>query len=327
MRKRLLIIIIASIVLAAVALRVGSHLFREVVTLPSTMPASGPAPAIAAPRDYVSHPLVVSEEAEAGLRRIVSLAPSVTEIVCALGMRDRLVGRTRYCVWPPGITSVPEVGVLAESNYGLVKSLAPDLVLAPWNSGQAVADLRRLGLRCEALDHKGLEGVFAAILKVGELCDRPRTARQLVEAVRADLRRLEAEAAALNAPSRRVIVLFGDLPVPPKAVFVAGPGLFLDALIERAGHRNAARQVIQSSQGEIPLEVLRLVNPEMILEFREPVEPAVMADVYTAWARVGDLEAIRERRVRTIGGPEWLSAGPRVAIELHRFISVLSQAN
>ena len=92
-----------------------------------------------------------------------------------------------------------------------------------------------------------------------------------------------------------------------------------------AGHTNAARRVLKSSQGEIPLEILRVIDPEIIVEFREDLAGPTMADVYRSWADVGDLQAIRERRVRSVGGPEWLSAGPRIAIELHRFITVLSE--
>jgi iron complex transport system substrate-binding protein len=277
------------------------------------------------PRDYVVDPIVSPDETNAGPSRIVSLAPSVTEIVCALGMRDQLVGRTRYCEWPPGIEAVPTVGVMAESNYGMVKALNPDLVLATRNSGETIANLTRLGLRCQGVPHQGLPELYAAIEEIGDLCSRPETARALVTAIKRDMDQMRAEAASLYIKPRRVIVLFGELPVPPKAVFVAGPGLFLDELVTSAGHENAARDLLKSSQGEIPLELLRVLDPEVILEFRKPADPDVMKDVYAAWSQVGGLQAIRERRVRSIGGLEWLSAGPRVAIELHRFISVLSE--
>ena len=63
----------------------------------------------------------------------------------------------------------------------------------------------------------------------------------------------------------------------------------------------------------------------MILEFREEPTPAIMADLYSSWSQVGRLQAIEQQRVRSLGGLEGLSAGPRVAIELHRFITVLSE--
>ncbi|MBI4580270.1 MAG: ABC transporter substrate-binding protein [Planctomycetes bacterium] len=324
MRKHALIAGVAVVAVAAVGLRVRSQWGRKQVSI-LPPPASRPAAGIPVPRDYVVDPAVVPEEAAAGPKRIISLAPSVTEIVCALGMRDRLVGRTRHCHWPPGLEPVQTVGVVDESNYGLIKSLQPDLILLTRNSGAMLADLTKLGLRCEAVPHEGLDEVYAAIEKIGGVCGRPQTAAALVAAMRTDIERLRGSAAKLGVPPKRVVVLFGALPVPPQAVFVAGPGLFLSRLVELAGHRNAARDLLKSSQGEIPLERMRVLDPDMILEFRGPSDEETMADVYQAWSQVGDLRAIRNQKVRSIGGGEWLSAGPRIAVELHRFISVLSE--
>jgi len=324
-RKYALMTLVALAAVVAVGLRVKSHLNQRAVRIDLSPAASRPVVDLPTVRDYVIEPMVAPGEENAGPRRIISLAPSITELVCALGMRDRLVGRTRHCTWPPDISNVQTVGVLSESNYGLMKLLDPDLVLATRNSGDTLANLTRLGFRCEALPHEGLPELYSAIEKLGALCDRPKTARMLVTAIQADIERLQAAARASAHQPRRVLVLFGELPVPPQAVFVAGPGLFLDALVQYAGHTNAARELLQSSQGEIPLEVLRILDPEIILEFRDPVDSNAMADAYAAWSRVGDLQAIRLRRVRSVGGPEWLSAGPRIALELRRFVTVLSE--
>lgn len=325
-RKQLLLLIVGLLVVVAVALRVRSQLRSASLVVTSAPAITQSAIAIPVPRDYVVYPQVLPDEVNAGPRRIISLAPSITEIVCALGMRDRLAGRTRYCQYPPGLENVPMVGILAESNYGMVKALQPELVLTTSNSGETVANLTRLGLHVESVPHESLPEVHAAIAKIGRLCGRPRTAAALSAAIAGDVEQMRAAARALRVPPKRAIVLFGELPVPPKAVFVAGPGLFLDTLTEYAGHQNAAREVLKSSQGEIPLEVLRVLDPDVILEFREHLDPTAMADVYRAWSQVGDLKAIRNQRVRWVGGPEWLSAGPRMAIELHRFVSVLSEA-
>lgn len=329
--KRGLTIIAVAVVIAAVAvgLRVRSQFVHKarlpVAVNPTTRPASRPAINLPMPRDYAAEPVVDPAETQAGPRRIISLAPSITETVCALGLGERLVGRTRYCEWPPGISGVPAIGVLGEVNYGLIKSLQPDLVLTTHNSGETTDNLGKLGIRCEGVPHEGLDAIYRAINRVGALCDRPKTAGALAAAIRADMDRLKRAAADLGVPPKRAIVLFGELPVPPRSVFVAGPGLFLDKLVELAGHRNAAREILCDSQGEIPLERMRVLDPQVVLEFRPDADPAEMEPVYAAWARVGDLQFVNRRQVRSIGGPQWLSAGPRIALELHRFITVLSE--
>jgi len=77
--------------------------------------------------------------------------------------------------------------------------------------------------------------------------------------------------------------------------------------------------------GEIPLERLVVLDPDAIVTFpASPPSQASTNQLYQSWARVGGMQSIGQRRVRAFGGPEWLSAGPRIALELHRLITVLS---
>lgn len=275
------------------------------------------------PRDYVRSPEVLPEEAQAGPRRIISLAPSITEIICALGSRDRLVGRTQYCQYPPGIEKVPAVGALMDTNYEFIKKLRPDLILVTANSVEVRKSLQQLNLRCEAIPHETLDDIYVAILQVGDFIGRPRTARSLVGAIATDLVELQRFARAIDLPTRRTLVTTGPLPVPPQALYIAGPGSFLDRLLTMAGQNNAASEVTRASYPEIALEKLVVLDPEVILEFRDNPTTQPPADVYTSWSQVGAMQAVTGRRVRTIGGQEWLSAGPRVAIELHHFITAM----
>ncbi len=319
-RSHIYIAAVALVFAAAVGLRVNSEHHRGDVRLRASTPASEP-------RDYVAHPWVMDGERDAGPRRIISLAPSITEVICALGLRDRLVGRTQFCQYPPGIESVPTVGALTDTNYDLIKSLEPDVIFVTENSQEVIRKLRQLHLRCELVPHNTLDEVYTAILRVGDLCGRPRTARALVGSIWADIDSLHRSVIQKSMPRRRVLVTLGELQVPPRALFVAGPGSFFESMLELAGQTNAAREVLKSSHGEIPLEKLITVDPDVILEFRERSTAETMSEVYASWSAVGSLKAIRERQVRTVGGPEWLSASPRIAICLHRFITALSDAH
>jgi len=319
-----LLLTVVVVFVGAVALRIHSYVSRPKIALRVSASAAGRVGSIPQPRDYVAWPKVHPDEVDAGPGRIISLAPSITEIVCALGMRDRLVGRTPYCTHPPGVEAVASVGALTDPNLEAIKSLAPDVVLVTTNSTRLASSLARLGLRCEAVPHDTLEQVYEAIERVGAICDRPKTALALVAAVRSEIATLRRASGVSGLASRRVLVVLGELPVPPKSVWVAGPGSFLDGLLALAGQTNAARDALNVSHGEIPLARLRVIDPEVILEFRENVTDADMIDLYQSWAEVGDLQAIREQRVLSVGGPEWLSAGPRIAIALHRFITSLS---
>lgn len=325
-RSQLLVLAVVTVFVSSVCLRVRSHILRarERADVHTGPPGSQPD-ALPVPRDYVAEPWVAPQEANAGPRRIVSLAPSVTETLCALGLRDRIVGRTQYCLHPPGIETVPVVGAMLDTNLEMIQSLRPDLVLTTANSGPALDRLRELGLPHACVPHESLAELFAAIERLGELCDRPRTAAALGAAIRADLGRLEHAANAAGQPPRNVLIVLGSMPVPPGAVWVAGPGSFLDDLLRQAGHRNAAAGALLDTHGELSLERLLALRVDIILTFGQPLTEQQETDLYTAWSQFGELEAISHRRIRCVGGLEWLSAGPRIAITLQRIMACLNQ--
>ncbi|MHC4443479.1 MAG: ABC transporter substrate-binding protein [Planctomycetota bacterium] len=324
-RTHLLLLVVGLVFVVALGLRVFNELDG-----PASLPADEGRStrrlvSIGMPRDYVADPLVSAHEMDRGPQRIISLAPNITEIVCSLGMRGRLVGRTQFCKYPPGLESVAQVGAFMDTNFAKIKSLKPDLVLTTTNSGMVIDKLRTLGLPYKTVPHGSVEDVYEAIALIGKAVERPQTAEALIAAIQDDIELLQESVADLNMPSRRLLVVLGPLPVPPKATYVAGLASFLDNLIKMAGHTNVAGEVLKDSFCEISLEILRVLNPEVILEFREEWSAQQVADLYTSWSEVGTLQAIQNRRVRSIGGPEWLSAGPRIALELHRFITVLSE--
>jgi len=324
-RTHLLIMASGAIFVLMVALRVFSEFNRADPSLAGQVKQPAHLVSIPVPRDYVARPVVTEGEQNRGPARIISMAPSITEIVCALGMRNRLVGRTQFCTHPPGLESVPEVGALMDTNYPLIKSLQPDLVLTTDSSRPVIDNLQALELSYKAVPHGSVDDVYEAIALIGKVSKRPRTARALTDAIRADIKSLRTSAAGLNIPSRRLLVVAGPLPVTPKAIFVAGPGSFLDELTKMAGHTNLAGEALKSPWGEIPMEILCFLDPEVIVDFRDHPDKQQMEDLYRSWLKVGELQAIRHYRVRSLGGREWLSAGPRIAIELHQFITLMSE--
>ena len=324
-RSHVLIGLVGVTLAIAIGLRVHSYLNTPDVELrtvhsPTSAPALPPVP-----RDYVAEPVVDEAERSAGPKRIISLAPSITELVCALGMRDRLVGRTPYCHYPPEVTSLPAVGALQDPNFEKIRSLSPDLILITSNSGRLAAGLSKIGLKYQAIPHETLADVFAAIEEAGRVCQRPVTAHRLAEGIRSDLESLREWVPRFVQRKQRVLVSLGMLPVPPRAVWAAGPGSFLDELISMAGQTNAACEVLKISHGEIPLTRLRALNPDVILEFGPAPDDKDQLDMYRSWSEIGAMRAIAEQRVRVVGDAEWLSAGPRIAITLHRLITTMAE--
>jgi iron complex transport system substrate-binding protein len=274
------------------------------------------------PPDYVAFPRVVPEEAEAGPARIVSTAPQLTETACALGLREQLVGRSSFCDYPPGVEAVASVGALLDINVEMIASLEPDLVLVSGRSRMITERLENVGLRFVSLPDTSLDDVFAAITQLGRLCGRTRTAELLVSNLRADLQRL---CAADRSPhSHSVLIHVGEMRNPPGAPWVAGPGSYLGELLVMLGHENAAVG-LKRPFGQLPLEEVLAVDPEVILELRgAPVgEEGQQASALAAWAAVGPLKAVRNGDVRVLPGREHHIPGPRVGITLHAMMTAI----
>ena len=189
-RKHLLVAFCGFVAATAILLRIWNGVQQSHLVL-AAAPANLRTPVnIPAPRDYVLHPDVAPGEEGRGPARIISLAPSITETLCAgagpggscrrpypvlhVSAADSRQPRARGR-WPYGHQSRDDPGI------------EPDLVLTTSNSGVLGGKLEALGLRQESLPHDSLEDVFTAIERAGALCDRPETARRLVAAIRADL--------------------------------------------------------------------------------------------------------------------------------------------
>ncbi len=309
-RPSILWLVVLLAVGGTMAIRIARQRLDQVVTAPvATRPA---APQAGVPHDYVADPSPVLDAAERtnGPARIASLAPSLTEICCALGLGDRLVGRTPYCTHPAAIGSVPVVGGLVDANLELLVTLRPDVILITKNSTRLRDQLAPLKLPFEEVTDDSFEGIFLGIRRIGEIAGRPRTAARLIERLQDDLAEITAGAQTRHA--RRVLIVESSLPVPPASVFVAGPGLFLTRLLYRTGHLNAADAVVTAKSGELSLEQLVTLNPDVILETRADASPETMAEVYRAWSAVGPVRAIQDRAVRSFGTEADLVPSPRI---------------
>lgn len=191
--------------------------------------------------------------------RIVSLSPSTTEILFALGAGDRVVGRTRYCDHPPEARAVPIVGGFVDANLETIAQSKTDLVVgARGPGGQAIADkLTAIGIASFFPKTDSIADIEAAIADIAEKIGLPDRGRAIVAAMRA--KREAIAAAVAGAPRVRTLFVFGLDPIG-----VAGPGSFSNEMLELAGGEN-----VMKGGGPFPVvnaETLVALDPELILD-------------------------------------------------------------
>jgi iron complex transport system substrate-binding protein len=295
-------------------------------------PASAPAAAQSsqaaskeAARDYVVSPDVLPREKEAGPRRIISVAPCLTELCFALGLGDRLVGRTQYCLYPPAAQKVEVIGALLDPNLERILALQPDLVLITHSSGMLRERFEALRLPVLILPDSSLEDVYAAARQLGGATGRAKTADELVRHLQSDLARLKDQARAVSEEdshkvTQKALFVTGALSDPVRSIWVAGPGGYLDSLLRMAGGKNVLEAGARPWQEISPEQILWL-KPDVIVEVREVSSQMSLRDeAVAAWRRLPGLGKVR---VVTLADPAVLLPGPRVNVMLEKMIEAL----
>jgi len=293
------------------------------VTLAGKPPVALDRPRHERPTDYTLNPIVHPDELNAGPRKIISIAPSITETCAALGLADRIVGRTQYCTHPPTVQHADVIGAYADTNLEKILALKPDLVLITDSSPKLEENLKKLKLPYATVPDSTLDDVFAAIQQLGDLLGRPRTAQALADRLRTDLDRLSERAGKHSAT--KVLFTFTPLPQRAESIYVAGPGGYLDTLLGMAGYSNALADRLAKPWARISLETIISARPDFILEVRPP-DKAVNADqLYRGWSALAGVPAISKRQIRSLTSTAIAKPGPRINIALHEIITALSQ--
>lgn len=293
-------------------------------TSAGSQPPSRPIEATqSALRDFVVRPDLRDEADPDTHLRIISAGPNITEIACALGLREQLVGRTRYCTHPPGIEQVPSIGALTDASVETVLGLHADVMLIPGASRDLVQRFGGFPIRIESLADTSIDDLFRSIDRLGELTRRPRSAAALREAVQAqlaDVRRAHAKDLAV-----RYLLVTGTLSDPPSPPFVAGPGSFYAGLLSTVGHHNVMPDDARAF-GSASLEYIVAVDPDVIIELDPDgsARPAGAADALAAWRKVGNLKAVAAGRVHVLTGPEHYLMGPRIATTFDQLCAALA---
>ena len=214
--------------------------------------------------------------------RVISLSPTLTGVVVALGARERLVGVDEYSLALPGVGATPSLGGLFAADLERAVELRPDLVLGARSEQQQAffAALRGRGVRCEEIETGGrLDEVLAEFGRVGALLGLEPEAAALVARVRGELDAVAASVAG-RAPRTVALVLDAD------PLYVAGGGGFVSDLIAIAGGRN----VFADQAGAYPrvsLEALAERAPEVLLDASLAPGRGDTAAVRAAWQRFG----------------------------------------
>src|SRR2546427_1340436 len=196
--------------------------------------------------------------------RIVSTAPSVTEILFALGAGDQVVGDTLYCNYPEAAKSKPKIGGYATPNIELILALNPDLVFVNDSQTNVVAALRQTGrIDVITLHPDSVSGIYRSIQIIAEKIGMPERGTRLVQSIDNEIHQNTGR--TNRDPKPKVLFVVGRTPATVAGLVVVGRGSYLNELIELAGGVNAATDVLLQYLRFSFEEVIRR-DPDIILD-------------------------------------------------------------
>lgn len=236
-------------------------------------------------------------------QRIVSLAPSVTETLFALGAGARVVAVSSFCDYPPEVAVLPKVGSFLAPNVEAAIALRPDVVIGTPTPGNrdAVMTLRRLGVRVEIADSTHLADLLQATRKIAAAAGVAEAGERLVAEIDREMEGVRARVA--GAPLRRVLMVVGHEPL-----IAVGYGSFLGELLEAARATNIAPA--SGAWPHVSIEHVIAADPEVVIDSSMGTEEGTAPEGF--WSQFPSLTAVREGRVHAFRSDRVLRPGPRL---------------
>lgn len=252
---------------------------------------------------------------------VVTLTPSATEVVAALGAADRLVGVDDYSTYPPSVAALPKVGSFLTPNFEAIVRLRPALVVADDIHADAAKALRGAGIEVVTIPMHALpdlEHAFDAVgARLGKQAEADARKREIDEAI-------GAARARRVGRDRRVLIVIDREPGGLGGMIAAANGSWMDELVAITGAQN----VLAGAAVRYPklsAEELIRTAPDVILDVSYAAEPATALATWRARPELAGVPAIAQGAVRVLKAPYFLGPSPRVAEALRDLEAAFAQ--
>lgn len=248
-------------------------------------------------------------------QRLISLSPTHTETLFALGLADRVVGVTDYCDYPEAAKSKEKVGGFSTPNLEKIIALRPDLVIASDRHQQVVEGLSRAGVTVIALKPRTVSDALRNIEVIGRAAGVPVAAEELLQSIRQEIASVTDKVKDL--PPEEKPVVYYEVWYEP--LMTVGPGTVMDDLINLAGGINAAADA-GKEYPEYSTEVLVKKNPQvMIHSYTHGSGEAAKPEAIMQRKGWKDLDCVVNKRIYLVDANLASRSGPRVGKGLKEF--------
>ena len=262
---------------------------------------------------------IETSTSDAKCSRIISLAPSITELVIALQLADKLVGVSSFDNVLSSDSDLPRVGDLFNVNLETALSLRPSIVLALHEQRHLIKKVESVGIKSVIFNHNTLEGIQQSIEELGTLCHVHQNSDQLLS----DLTR-EMASVKDSLADQKVLIVIGGV---QEQLYVSGRDGFFYPLLKHVGLKPAFEQKTVAT-GALAAEALLSLRPDHILHILPPNRPLPSKEVLkTHWRKFAGVPAVQRESIFVRSEPFFSIPGihyPKVA---KAFVEMFGELN
>ena len=239
--------------------------------------------------------------------RYISLAPSTTEILFALGLDEEIVGVSTYCNYPQAAKSKTKVGDFSQPSMETIISLHPDYIFGTGlEQAPVISELKRIFPNVYVADPATIDELFKTINDIGRITNRTKEAKELLRDMFEDIETINA--LVKNIPQDKKVKVFVEIWHEP--LMTAGKGSFVDELITMAGGINVAHDVARPFCNYSSEKVISLDPECIILTYMDKAAPLKLLESRFGWKNI---TAVKNKRVFNDIDPDiLLRPGPRI---------------
>ena len=263
---------------------------------------------------WSSSSALAKEQPSLQYNRIISLSPSITEILFELNLEDKVVAVTRYCKYPLEAQKKTSIGGLLDPNFEMIYRLNPDLII--YNEGATSHEqrFREMALRSLKTKSTSIEGILTSIDKIGRLFDKADQSLALRKKITDYMKFLQEKTE--NLPKLRVLIIYwrqlGEKKITK--VYIAGNNTFFNDLISIAGGVNAYQGTKAIISPLVSAEGILHMNPDVIIEIKGTLLESgfTVEEALGDWVNLADLDAYKRKKIFILHEQYIGIPGPRI---------------
>lgn len=267
------------------------------------------------------NPIDVDRVVQMAPQRIVSISPSVTEILYGVGAWPRVVAVSQFCSYPEDVVNKPRINGWEKTNLEQLTALKPDLVIGVEAQAPFLQDkLTELGIRSLFLKNQTLADVYVSIDTIGKATGHRQQASELVAKTKTEIDAVRT--AVANRQPAKVLCVVDRVPGTIRELYTATRGSYLDELITIAGGESIA-PAAEHGWGKITKEAAVSLNPEVIIDMIQSSKGNFGEDPLAVWQELSDVRAVQNKRVYPIRDDKAIHPSQFVGHTARVFASVI----